>query len=99
MKYLRMNKVSEKQMSNRAIGQRKKAIGAYLWRMNPAVKALQAESEWFRRQSGGECFHSEARCYVAELLGANPSGIHPGRHVADAVHSTLKREHSDLKPG
>ena len=86
-------------MSNRAIRRREKAIEAYLWKMNPAVKALQAESEGFQRWSSGECFHSKAQRFVAQVLGADPSRIPPSSHVADAVHSALKREHSDLKPG
>src|ERR1041385_8809945 len=94
-----MSKASEEQMRNRAIRRSEKAIGAYLWRINCAVKALQAESKWFWQGSGSECLHSEAQCSIAQFFGANPSGIPPGCHVADAVHSALKREHSDLEPG
>ena len=63
-----------------------------------AGEALEAEAEGFGPMAGGDVFQSPADVLGLHSPSAYASGISSTRHVADAVHSALKRKHSGLKP-
>ena len=63
-----------------------------------AGEVIKAEAEGVRQRTRCDSLHPGTEVFVLHSPRAEPSGISRARHVADAVHSALQREHSDLKP-
>ena len=77
----------------------REAVGAYHARLILASEVVEAKAERIRPVAVGDVLHPPAEIFSLDPPGANASRVLGARHVAQSVHSALKRKNSGMEPG